>query len=244
MSGRISEAVESWTDPTTSHHDLPPGGGAAMADEHSTSTGVTVCHECGRCERCGRKPKLGCACICTNQPKCRRCGAWIRVGQPHECRMDRAFDLRAEFEKRVRRDNETGCWLWTGRMAYFGYGVCPLGGRGRRRLAHRVSYELFIGPITDGLSVLHKCDVTACVNPDHLFLGTQGDNMRDCRDKGRMVMPDRKGEHNGRAKLTPDNVREIRKLTESMTNVAISKRFNVNRTTIDQIVNGNHWTEI
>jgi len=129
-------------------------------------------------------------------------------------------------------------------MAYFGYGVCPLGGRGRRRLAHRVSYELFIGPITDGLSVLHKCDVTACVNPDHLFLGTQGDNMRDCRDKGRMVMPDRKGEHNGRAKLTPDNVREIRKLTESMTNVAISKRFNVNRTTIDQIVNGNHWTEI
>lgn len=78
-----------------------------------------------------------------------------------------------------------GCWGWSGATTS-GYGVLTRGRRGEGFvLAHRLSWELHRGPIPDGLFVLHKCDVPECSNPDHLFLGTQTDNMSDCRKKGR-----------------------------------------------------------
>jgi hypothetical protein len=82
-------------------------------------------------------------------------------------------------------DKTTDCWLWTGGKHRQGYGQISIARK--MALAHRVSYELEVGPIPPGMSVLHKCDVPGCVRPDHLFTGTQKDNMADCARKGRTV---------------------------------------------------------
>ena len=80
----------------------------------------------------------------------------------------------------------TGCHLWIGGADPDGYGVISRQGRrGKQERAHRVAYELFVGPIPDGICVLHRCDTPACVNPEHLFLGTNLDNVRDRDAKGR-----------------------------------------------------------
>jgi hypothetical protein len=94
--------------------------------------------------------------------------------------------LRERFNEKWRLDEESGCWLWTAQLCTTGYGVIGAGGKyGPPLNAHRVSWELHVGPIPTDLWVLHKCDVKKCVNPDHLFVGTQQDNMSDMIRKGR-----------------------------------------------------------
>lgn len=85
----------------------------------------------------------------------------------------------------------TGCWLWLGPFMYQGYGVTKIGGRQWR--AHRLSYTTMVGPIPDGMHVCHACDVRECVNPEHLWLGTNADNTTDRHLKGRS-----RGGHRGR----------------------------------------------
>lgn len=100
--------------------------------------------------------------------------------------------LKERIERLSMPEPNTGCWLWiaSGRSNQNGieYGRLEVttDGSCRKVAAHRVSYEVFKGPIPNGLNVLHKCDVGCCVNPDHLFLGTQVDNMKDCYAKGRI----------------------------------------------------------
>lgn len=95
--------------------------------------------------------------------------------------------LLARFEAKISPEPTSGCWLWTGSVAGFGYGRIQRGPRGGGVvLAHRVSWELYRGPIPVGLCALHRCDQPACVNPDHLFLGTHADNTADKIAKGRL----------------------------------------------------------
>lgn len=117
---------------------------------------------------------------------------------------------KERFWKKVDRNGSTGCWLWTASTSH-GYGAFGMSRPRRIVRAHRVSWELAHGPIPSGMSVLHSCDVRNCVNPKHLWLGTQADNLRDAAAKGRLPPPPLlRGERSRTAKLTAANVREIR----------------------------------
>lgn len=105
------------------------------------------------------------------------------------------------FWEKVDKRGHSDCWLWTASLDGKGYGQFWDGKR--RRVAHNYSYELHNGTIPTGLIVCHDCpggDNRRCVNPNHLFVGTQGDNMRDMVAKGRHYQPDVRGEKNGRYK--------------------------------------------
>lgn len=144
----------------------------------------------------------------------------------------------------------TGCWEWTGNRNDEGYGRLWLDGR--RVYAHRRSWELFMGPIPPGLCVLHRCDNPPCCNPEHLFIGTKGDNMRDAMSKGRAPRPPRlrpewaaRGERSGTAKLTESAVRSIRAALasgESMGSVA--RRIGVGHGTVHAIAVGRTWRHV
>ena len=123
--------------------------------------------------------------------------------------------------KKVMKHAVTGCWEWTGSRNRLGYGRITV--NGRVELAHRVSMQEFRGVDPAGLSVCHKCDNPCCINPEHLFVGTQLDNMRDCAAKGRRVFV--RGELQKAAKLNPDLVRMIRRSKKS--NCQLSRELGI-----------------
>lgn len=147
---------------------------------------------------------------------------------------------RARFEANVQKSD--GCWVWMGRLTRRGYGSV-LSARPKRRAmaAHRISWELYRGPIPEGMLVLHRCDYPPCVNPDHLFLGTVADNNRDMVEKGRST----RGERHPKARLKACDVLEIRRLSESgATNQAVATMFGVSDSTIDAIRNRRRWNHV
>ena len=113
--------------------------------------------------------------------------------------------LRERFFEKVTKTN--GCWIWTACTHHqWGYGHFGVGGK--TLAAHRVSWELHFGPIPDGLLVCHRCDNPPCVNPDHLFLGTNADNAADRVAKGRSVYPNVFKTHCPKGhEYTPENTR-------------------------------------
>lgn len=152
-----------------------------------------------------------------------------------------------------RVDKSGDCWEWQGGRVPQGYGAFWLDGRNRP--AHRVAWELTNGPIPSGLFVLHRCDNMPCVRPDHLFLGTQADNMADKTRKGRAATGERngaltqpetraRGERNGLARLTWDDVRAIRSQAAAGTpRKRIAEQFGVSERHVYTILSGQIWKE-
>lgn len=160
------------------------------------------------------------------------------------------------WEKVMKTD---GCWWWTGAAVEKGYGRFLRKSGGHMATAHRVAWELTIGPVPDGLFVLHSCDIKwppdvfiyrLCVNPAHLFLGTIKDNALDMAAKGRSTkgrkMPNPpRGERQGKAKLTDDMVREARiRRANGESQTAIALDFGVNQSAISDIILGKTWTHV
>lgn len=133
-----------------------------------------------------------------------------------------------------------GCLQWSG-YSLGGYG--RIRWQGKRLAVHRAAYELQVGPVGD-LCVCHTCDNPLCVNPDHLFLGTRADNNMDKVHKGRQAKGPAHGvhgEHSHFAKLTPDQVRQIRAMEGRWPQRVIASQFNVSQSQISNIINNRTW---
>lgn len=142
----------------------------------------------------------------------------------------------------VQRDTpfaDGPCWEWRGNRECGGYGRFSM--NGKKVKTHRAAYETWVGPIHEGMVVRHMCDNPPCINPEHLELGTQKDNMRDRDERGRHTPV--RGEKHGCAKLTWDNVNEIRSLwsTGNYTRKQLAEDFGVALTTIDKVVRNKTW---
>lgn len=170
----------------------------------------------------------------------------------------------ARFAAKFNTSNE-GCWEWTARLTKDGYGQFRTGGKGSPNVpAHRVAWTLAYGDVPDGLLVLHRCDNRCCVRPDHLFVGTPADNSADMVAKARAASGSRnarfgakdfpqptrerraRGEHNGWARLTEDDVRVIREAyaTGQWRQVDLAERFGTPQTNISRIVNRRAWAHV
>lgn len=176
---------------------------------------------------------------------------------------DPAVALAERFWARVQKGaGENACWIWTGSTARR-YGIVTI--RGRSERAHRLSWEWANGPIPDGLVVCHHCDNPPCVRPDHLFVGTMADNLRDCARKGRCgaqvkpeqlargqrngayTMPERlpRGESHGCVKLTEADVVQMRAAYQDGASLSqLATQYGMHRGHVSRIVNRKNWRHV
>lgn len=155
-------------------------------------------------------------------------------------RREAGIPKRKTFEERFF-DNlspvpESGCLIWLGFITKSGYGQISY--KGKLTRAHRVAWEVKFGEIPEGLHVLHKCDVRCCVNPDHLFLGSHQENMRDKVNKGRHPV----GSNSPISKLTDEQVEVI--LTDTSGPTLLAAKFNVSPSTICDIRKKRSWKHV
>lgn len=184
--------------------------------------------------------------------KCVNCGQsfsrppyrqWLYCGRAcalERIARNRSTPVEKRFWPKVDKTDGHGpagdCWIWTASTDIYGYGIVGVGGRNKG--AHRASWEIHNGPIPEGLKVLHHCDNPPCVRPNHLFLGTQKDNMDDMNAKGR------RGK--GPAKLTVAQALEIRQLyaTGKFSCYRLSLRYGVCRSAVSHVVNRRNFRNL
>ena len=218
-----------------------------------------VCQECGKVFSKQQQPKPKyCSIYCYHKKRlettgygrvfiCERCGKPFtrkRLGRngPKWCSEGCLYpSMENYFWERVdKTSNVDGCWGWTGSKSPSGYGQTG-DKRWKYKMAHRMSYAIHYGSIPQGLMVCHRCDNPGCVNPLHLFLGTNSDNLLDASAKGRLAA----GSRNGNAKLCEKQVRRIveeyRKRKYRGILLELSSRYNVSSTAIGRIVRGQGW---
>jgi len=157
--------------------------------------------------------------------------------------MKKSWNKEETFEQRfmkyVRVDHKSECWLWGGNIDFYGYG--RVGYKMKTYRASRASFIIFHKTDPKKLFVCHKCDNPSCVNPDHLFLGTQKENMHDCQRKKRTAS----GSRNGMAKLSESDVLEIISLSKTgLFHRQIAEKFQVSRSAVGAIINNVRWTKL
>jgi hypothetical protein len=171
---------------------------------------------------------------------------WHKYGDPHKVNQIRGNDQK-RFWSKVNRKKENDCWIWqAGKMD--GYGYFRIGGRtGRHILAHRYSWEIANGAIPKcddyhGNIIMHICDNRACVNPLHLTLGKQSDNVKDMDNKGRRKTKTYQGEQHHNSRFTDKDIRYIRRSSKS--NAEIAREFSCARQVIGVIRKRITWKHI
>ena len=150
-------------------------------------------------------------------------------------------EIHERFTEKVDK-TENGCWDWKGSTDRGGYGQIrrKVNGKWTMYKAHRYAYEHFVGPIGEGLSVCHRCDNPACVNPEHLFLGTAKDNAQDKVMKGRQPIV-RNRAHKW---LDEDTVKAIRQdYVSGMRQIELVNKYGHSRTQICRVVNNQIWNK-
>lgn len=151
-----------------------------------------------------------------------------------KCSSGHATSSPAEgrFWAKVDKRGPAECWLWMGSKHERGYGQLWLNGKIMR--AHRFSWELVNGPFPEGMKACHRCDTPSCVNPSHIFLGSDLDNSRDCIEKGRHL-----------SKLTVEKVSAIKRLVRKHgDSTAIARLLGVSTTAIRSIARGKTWRDV
>ncbi len=151
--------------------------------------------------------------------------------------------LALRFWPKIKYAKPSECWHWTGAKDRHGYGLVmidPITLRQAR--AHRIAVQLTYGDFDPALKVLHSCDTPSCVNPNHLFLGTQAENVADMDAKGRRVAKGPAPE-NRKYKLHPEQVEEMRRLhaTQGLNFTALARIFNISKTTAMRICRRINW---
>lgn len=148
--------------------------------------------------------------------------------------------LKSRLESKVAKQTDTGCWIWIGAKKPNGYGNFYLGGR--YLPAHRAAYLIYLGDIPEGHYICHRCDNPACVNPDHLFIGTPTENQQDMKWKGRAKGISAGREQHPNAKLSETDILSIRRLRRSGWSLKdIAERHGITASNVSYICAGKSW---
>lgn len=152
--------------------------------------------------------------------------------------LSKAFLSDREYFDARFKVVESGCWEWQAYVNALGYGEIRRAKGTPKRYAHRLAYELRVGPLPEGMEVCHKCDNPTCVNPNHLFLGTHKDNMYDMHAKRRHSH----GSKSKASKLTDEKVISI--LNDSRKASVIATEYSLSRSHVNDIRSGRRWAHI
>lgn len=152
--------------------------------------------------------------------------------------MPKFTSRKDRFDYYWMPEPNTGCWLWTAATTKEGYGVFEI--PGVTRVASRAAWVLYVGKIPAGINVCHKCDNRCCVNPDHLFLGTQADNVRDCIRKGRDAnwVTKKKGYASPFTKISKEIVEEIRSMNKLLSQSEVARRLGFSQSAVSRALSG------
>jgi len=162
------------------------------------------------------------------------------IGSTPDAKVPPRVRLDDILERAIPEPN-SGCWLWERGTQSEGYGCWPVGQR-KYILAHRMAFIIANGNIPAGMKVCHRCDTPLCVNPAHLFLGTQAENMADMRLKGRGWTPSFKGEAHPGALLNEDIVRSIR--ADHRSHRAVAQELGISKTAVAEARSRKTWGHV